>query len=226
LALRNIPSVKYRPEIDHRRSIRLSNYDYSQTGAYFVTICTHKNECILENRALSAIAERAWREIVTAVGGGDDCDFVIMPNHLHGIVWINREPSVGARHRVINSEREKHAIAGCGTEPDDVPDASPLRPASRRPTAPPHGSLGAIIGSFKSVTAKRINRVRGTPGAPVWQRNYYEHIVRSEAELKRIREYIRDNPRRWRENPENPVNAGSRPFRLRLVGFDSASQIL
>jgi len=66
------------------------------------------------------------------------------------------------------------------------------------------GSLGAVIGNFKSVTARRINRVRKTPGAPVWQRNYYEHIIRNERELNAIRQYIRDNPARWAEDIENP----------------------
>ncbi len=80
--------------------------------------------------------------------------------------------------------------------------ASPLRSA----TAPPSGSLGAIVGSFKAATAKRINNMRGSPGAPVWQRNYYEHIIRDEGDLARIRQYIRDNPARWDEDEENPMN--------------------
>jgi REP element-mobilizing transposase RayT len=72
------------------------------------------------------------------------------------------------------------------------------------PTGPPSGSLGAIVGNFKSVTARRINRVRKTPGVRVWQRNYYEHIIRNERELNGIRQYIRDNPARWAEDRENP----------------------
>ncbi|RKY87205.1 hypothetical protein DRQ11_06870, partial [candidate division KSB1 bacterium] len=66
------------------------------------------------------------------------------------------------------------------------------------------GSLGAIVGNFKSVTARRINRIRKTPGTPVWQRNYYEHIGRNETELARIREYIRLNPLKWELDRENP----------------------
>jgi putative transposase len=87
-------------------------------------------------------------------------------------------------------------------------DASPLR---ERPTGLAPGSLGAIVGNFKSVTARRINRVRGTPGAPVWQRNYYEHVVRDERALNAIRQYIADNPARWAWDTYNPAAAGPDP---------------
>ena len=69
---------------------------------------------------------------------------------------------------------------------------------------PPKRSLGTIIGSYKSAATKAINQSRGAAGAPVWQRNYYEHIIRDDADLNRIRQYIWDNPARWQEDPENP----------------------
>ena len=75
----------------------------------------------------------------------------------------------------------------------------------RRPTGPPPGSLGAIVGNFKSVTTRRVNRMRKTPGTSLWQRNYYERIIRNERELNRIRQYIYDNPARWLDEAENPV---------------------
>jgi REP element-mobilizing transposase RayT len=77
--------------------------------------------------------------------------------------------------------------------------------ATRRvaPTTLPAGSIGAIIGQYKSITSKRINRTRRTPGAPIWQRNYHDHIIRDERELARIRKYIRNNPLRWDMDPEN-----------------------
>ena len=68
----------------------------------------------------------------------------------------------------------------------------------------PAGSLGAIVGNFKSLTARRINAIRHLPGMPVWQDNYYEHIIRNEQALQRIRQYIRDNPARWDLDIENP----------------------
>lgn len=87
---------------------------------------------------------------------------------------------------------------------------APLRPDyPRRPVLLP-GSLGAIVLQFKSAAAKRINEMRKSPGAPVWQRNYYERVVRNEEDLMRIREYIFDNPRKWAEDPDNPANIPAR----------------
>ena len=114
-------------------------------------------------------------------------DFQIMPNHLHGIVFI-----VGAKHfseglsKKIN-QKEKNA--------------SPLHPIGTTP-----GSLSAIMQNFLSVTTRKINQIRKTPGAKLWQRNYYEHIIRNENELDRIREYILNNPLQWEYDKENPQN--------------------
>ena len=110
-----------------------------------------------------------------------------MPNHVHGIIWIlgeglsarqtlPRRRGVGARH------------------------ASPLRAGGGAPA----GSLGAIIGSFKAAAARRMNVARGTPGARVWQRNYYERVVRDEQEVQRVREYIQLNHLKWQFDKENP----------------------
>lgn len=104
--------------------------------------------------------------------------FVIMPNHLHGILVIT--DSLGATH------------------------ASPL--PTQPPRGPKPGSVGVVIGSFKSAATKEINKSRGTTGLPVWQRNYHEHIIRNENDLNRIREYIAFNPARWAEDEENPLN--------------------
>jgi REP element-mobilizing transposase RayT len=91
-------------------------------------------------------------------------EWIIMPNHLHGLLILSELCDVGAGH------------------------ARPLQ---------------TIVGSFKSAAAKRINEIRGTPGTAVWQRNYYEHVVRDESALNRIREYIMANPARWADDPEN-----------------------
>ena len=120
-----------------------------------------------------------------------------MPNHLHGIVWIMERDVVGARQRLQPIGPGHHA-----NDPQCSRDMSSLL----RPNGPSSGSLGAIIGSFKTATAKRINNIRQTPGAAVWQRNYYEHIIRHEDDLRRIRKYILDNPRGWADDPENPMN--------------------
>jgi len=115
--------------------------------------------------------------------------FVIMPNHIHGIIVITSDPDVGARHAV------------------------PLRmaPHAEQFGKPVPGSLSTIVRSFKSAATKRINVWRGTPGAPVWQRNYYEHILRDEASWERVREYIAHNPLRWTEDREYLGDADADP---------------
>jgi REP-associated tyrosine transposase len=195
--------VKYDHHIHHRRSIRLRDYDYRAAGAYFVTVCTHERQCIFEDAELKSVAEEVWRAVVGACGGFID-DFIVMPNHVHGIIWIPHPTTVGARQpqRSYSARRSSTLLV-----PQTVhPVASPLRTA----VGPPSGSLGAIVGSFKSATAKRINNLRSTPGNPVWQRNYYEHIIRDEDDLARIRQYIRDNPAKWADDPENPTVVGAR----------------
>ena len=157
-----------------RRKLRLPKYDYTQAGAYYVTICSYKKRCIfgevvdrqmILNR-YGKIVQTAWMKIDHHFPNVKTDQFVVMPNHIHGIFVLNPDP-----------------IAG--------------RP--RRP------SLGMVVGSFKSVTAKNINDLRGTVGADVWQRNYYEHIIRNEQSLEEIREYIANNPRNWERDPENPA---------------------
>ncbi len=182
----------------HRRSIRLQGYDYTQAGAYFVTIVTYGRELLFDDPVLRRVAETMWQRIPRHFPHVELDEWVVMPNHIHGIVVIT---DVGATHSTgVASATE----SGSGdVEPDSAKrvsgNASPLPP-----TGPPSGSLGAIVGNFKSVTARRINRIRKTPGVPVWQRNYYERVIRNERELSAIRQYIRDNPARWAEDQENP----------------------
>jgi len=152
------------PQKHHRRSIRLTGYDYIQPGAYFVTIVTQGRECLfgevvhgaIDLSQAGKIAQEEWfktGEIRPNVKLNED-EFIVMPNHVHGIIWIMDKT-------------------------DDV-----LVGAQRRcaPTKVLPGSLGAIVRAFKSATTRRINALNDTPGAPVWQRNYYEHILRNQRE--------------------------------------------
>jgi len=172
-----------------RRSVRLPGYDYGSAGVYFFTICTRGRERLfgevegntirlsgagdLVASALSSITERIPTVSLDT--------WVVMPDHIHGIVMLAGRPS---SHRVeLAAWRVKHP-----------------RPTVRpryRPAGPPARSLGAIIGSFKSATTKQVNALRGTPGLPVWQRGYHEHIIGDEEALSKIRQYIADNPLRW-----------------------------
>ena len=181
----------------HRRSVRLQGYDYSQAGAYFVTICTVQQAELLgqvtdggvQLNAYGQIVEDCWKQIPAHFPHASVDAYVVMPNHVHGTIIIDR------------------AEAGSNGNPVGATHASPL-PENVRPHGPRPGSLGAIVGAFKSAAARRINRRRGTPGTAVWQRNYYEHIVRSERALDAIREYIHQNPVRWELDRYNPSAVG------------------
>ncbi|MEW5958621.1 MAG: transposase [Chloroflexota bacterium] len=183
-----------------RRSIRLKDYDYSQSGAYFVTICTYRQSCLfgvvaagqVRLNEYGRIAHTEWlksaeirQEIALDV-------FVVMPNHIHGIVWIT------SPDRSIGNVRT-HARKG------DRPVA--LTP----PRGPAPKSLGAFLAGYKSAVTKQINQVRDSPGTPVWQRNYYEHIIRTERALAAIRQYIAQNPLRWELDRYNPATTGPDP---------------
>jgi REP element-mobilizing transposase RayT len=176
----------------HRRSIRLKGYDYTQAGAYYVTICVHHRECwfgdvVKDEMILSHIGNLAadcWNAIPEHFQNVELDEWIVMPNHVHGIIVITSDDrnatSVGATH-----VRATHA--------------SPLRPHG-----PQKRSLGAIVGSFKSAATKCVNEYRHMPKGKLWQRNYHEHIIRDDESLKNIRHYIRYNPQNWNADEENP----------------------
>lgn len=174
--------MKYNPEKHHRRSIRLKGYDYSQVGAYFVTICAQNRACLFGDivggemrlNDTGKIVADSWRWLASQYDYVELDEWVVMPNHIHGII-------------VVNDRRGDSRIAPTRTAPT----------GKRKP-------IGRLIGAFKTVSTKHINIMRGTPGIPVWQRNYYEHIVRNDESLNRIREYIKNNPLQWKLDRENP----------------------
>jgi REP element-mobilizing transposase RayT len=179
--------MKYDPDKHHRRSIRLKGYDYSAEGACFVTICTRNRECLFGQIAdgimvlneHGEIATRCWLEIPDHFPQVELDEYIVMPNHLHGVLVIR-----------------------CRGEAFGAPNASPLPPQPPHGTQP--GSLGAIIQNYKSISTRKINHQRKSPGTPVWQRNYYEHVVRNEKSLDDIRSYILSNPSCWDQDEENP----------------------
>jgi REP-associated tyrosine transposase len=198
----------------HRRSVRLPGYDYSQPGAYFVTICTHGAECLFDDPVLRRVVETAWLGMPRHFPRLSLDAWVLMPNHFHGIPILSDALVVGAMHspegpsqRQASYQAERPSMA-----PDSGRNASPLR----SPSGAPSGSLGAIIGNFKSVTARRVNRIRRSPGAQVWQLNYYEHIIRTERALTAIREYIAGNPARWCLDKHNALADGTDPLAAQL----------
>jgi len=173
-------------QFERKSSPRLKGYDYSQPGAYFVTICTLKRMCIfgkiIEDRmvmnSLGDIICHTWKDIPNHYPYVTLDKFIIMPNHIHGIVMLleNRRDS---RDRFVNLS---------------------LRKSHERKR---HG-LSEIIRGFKTWSARRINQIQNTTGTSVWQRSFYDHIIRDDDDLNRIRSYIVENPLMWDQDRNNP----------------------
>jgi putative transposase len=215
-----IDDVQYDPDRHHRRSIRLHGYEYSRAGAYFITVCTRGRQCILGdvvdgemslNKAGRAV-QAAWRDLPNHYPHIELDAFVVMPNHVHAIIVLVDETGhadVGAGFSLNGTGRSSQAPQRCQGDSVCVGKPAPTPKASRR-----HG-LPEIVRGFKTFAARCINRMRGTPGRPVWQRNYYEHIIRNDREWNAVRLYIRDNPQHWDLDRENPhaIHVGGKPGR-------------
>lgn len=190
------------PEKYHRQSIRMKGYDYTLPGAYFVTLLSQNRVCLfgeVENGEikLSKIGQLVidcWYGIPKMFNNIELDEFVLMPNHLHGILLINEAPGKGEAFSDMNTSQ--HVLG--------LENASPLQPRGTQ-----SGSLSAVIQNFKSVSTRRVNQKFFKSGNKIWQRSFYERIVRNDRELNAIRQYILDNPLNWEMDKENPVNSSS-----------------
>lgn len=197
-------------KIHHRRSIRLKEYDYSQNGAYFVTICTRDSACLFGEvingvvylNDAGNIVHTVWDDLPNHYDGIVLDAFVAMPNHVHGIIIITNSI------RADRTERAGSAWAGLKPVPTNDGNEYAFSVGAGLQPAHPH-KLSEIIRGLKTFSARRINQTRETPGVPVWQRNYYEHIIRNDESLVRIQEYIANNPMQWHEDNENPAHVPS-----------------
>jgi len=193
--------MEYRPNEHNRRSIRLPGYDYSQAGAYFVTICIQDQKFLLGETIGSKMQlNDAGRMIKTIWAGlpnrfpfAETDQFIVMPNHIHGIIILT-EDYMGEHRGGEHKGGGEHKVRpyGEGQPRGTLPD-----------------TIGRIIQAFKSITTSEyIVGVRQNSWTPfqgrLWYRNYYEHVIRDENELNRIREYIIYNPANWPEDRENP----------------------
>jgi putative transposase len=173
-----------------RRSIRLNGYDYTQPGAYFVTVVTYHRECLFGDVVdgqvrLNEEGEIAIDEWFRAANLRPYVklfpeEFVVMPNHIHGIIWI------------VDMEIRRGAAT-----------LRPYKISKFQHANVPPKSLGAIVRAYKSAVTYHINAIRNSRGKPIWQRNYYEHIIRDQSELEDIAGYIFANPVHWADDPEN-----------------------
>ena len=179
--------MKFDSQKHHRRSIRVPDYDYSQPGAYFITIVAWRRESLfgeiingeMQLNNAGQIVWDVWQSLPARFPQITLGTAVVMPNHFHGIVIINETP-VGVIHELplrVTNQKER-----------------------RRMTIP------LVVGYFKMNTAKRINKILNSEGTPVWQRNYYEHVIRDDEEHNRIHLYIEVNIDNWVNDEENPVN--------------------
>ena len=173
--------MKYDSKVHHRRSIRLKGYDYSQNGAYFLTICAYNKRCLFGKIVNTEInlndagrmIEDEWHNLAVRFNNIQLDEHIVMPNHFHGIIMVGA-PIMGTQD---------------------------VRPAEKAPTrgAP---TISKIIGAFKSITTcKYIDGVKihewPSFDKKLWQQNYYEHIIRNETSLEKIRNYVLGNPGNW-----------------------------
>jgi putative transposase len=173
--------MPFDPNLHHRRSIRLKDYDYSQPGAYFITICTEGRNCLfgdvvntwMKLNDYGQLVQSCWDDLPMHYPYLATDAFMIMPNHVHALMVLLDDIHVGAG----------------------------LRPAQDTPAK--RHSIPEIVRALKSFSARRINELRRTQGMVVWQRDYYDHIVRDEGELRWIREYIVNNPAGWETDIDN-----------------------
>lgn len=189
--------MSYDPERHHRRSIRLPGYDYSQAGAYFVTLVAFQRAClfgeikngVMQLSPMGQIADEHWRAIPDHFPHVTLGAYVVMPNHVHGIIIIHdgrdtpwRVPTGDvSTGRVPTNNREQFG-----------------KPVS--------GSLATIIRQYKSSVTQRIRKELDHPW--VWQKNYYEHILRNDEDHERIHRYIEANIANWVMDDENPLKTG------------------
>jgi putative transposase len=202
---------KFNPEIHHRRSIRLKGYDYTRPGYYFFTICTMGRENLfweiinkrIQLNNFGKILEMTWLDLPNHNTNLILDSFVIMPDHFHGIIRIiKKENSVG-----VGSASVVNVGAGLEPAPTESLHSEPapteslhseIAPTAIAQTVVNH-PLSEIIRQLKTFSARRINEARNMTGISVWQRDYYETIIRNELMLKRIRKYIRNNPANLRD---------------------------
>jgi putative transposase len=208
----------------HRRSIRLPGADYAQPGAYFITLVSANRDCLFgkimdDSMQLSPtgiIADEHWRAIPDHFPNVELGPYVIMPNHIHGVLVITSKSTTPADANDtsrINTVGATQWVAPSSSTPTDVNNAKRGNPTSPTPTiaddakrgdlpnGPQPGSIGAILGAYKMSVTRRV--MREMEIAQIWQRNYYEHIIRDATDWNRIEDYIGSNIEHWSTDDEN-----------------------
>ncbi|HIJ95855.1 MAG TPA: hypothetical protein HPP94_08990 [Desulfuromonadales bacterium] len=212
----------YNPDIHHRRSIRLRNFDYSTAGAYFVTLCTQGHMCLfgdicngeIKLNHAGHIVTELWSRLPERFPGIFLSEFTVMPNHFHAIIFItdpnihefNNGDIVGAPLAAPVFDVQKCSKGAASAKNQGAASAENQGAASavNQGAASSAPTLGKIMRAFKSISAIEVNRELDRQGKPLWQRNYFERIIRDENEMANVSEYIIQNPMRWIDDKYNP----------------------
>ena len=181
--------MKYDPEKHHRRSIRLKGYDYSQPGAYFITICTHQRQCLfgeiidgeMSLNEYGVIVRSHWLRLPQYYSNLKLDEFVVMPNHLHGILILSN----------ASIEASSSAVS---------PNKLLIHPPEFVTKPAPKPGVSEIVRGFKTFSSRRINQKRKAPNTPVWQRTYYDRIIHNSIAFQATQNYIQTNPHRWNKD--------------------------
>jgi REP element-mobilizing transposase RayT len=187
---------KFDSQKHHRHSFRFPEYDYSQPGAYFVTMVAWHRECLfgevvdgkMKLSKFGLVATQQWEKLPKRFRNIELGAFVIMPNHMHGIIVIMAGRGTAENLQSLDGESTRRA------------------PTQEQFQKPVKGSIPTIVRSYKSAVSYRINLIRDTQDIPVWQRNYYEHVIRDDKDLQKKTDYINANPLLWDQDEENPSN--------------------
>ena len=164
-----------------RRSVRLPSYDYAVDGVYFVTICRRERKLFFEGPAMKAIAEDCWKRIPAHHPGVNIDEWIVMPNHVHGLLaFEGQRRGVQLNAPTVRDLTRRHSVI------------------SPRP-----GTLPVLVRTYKAAVTTQCRRAGFSDFA--WQRNYYEHIIRDDDDLIRVRQYILDNPLQWELDEYNPA---------------------
>ena len=187
---------KYNPDIHHRRSIRLTGHDYSQSGLYFITLCTIDRTCMFGNvvegkmqlNDIGQLVEQEWLNTINI--RHDDVrlhNYIVMPNHFHAIIEIRRGESHSPQSHSSQSHLSQSDSPSITNECNINENDLPQRMKS------PSKMVGAIVRGFKGAVSRQL-------GYSIWQRNYYEHIIRTDASYRHISNYIENNPTKWQSD--------------------------
>jgi REP element-mobilizing transposase RayT len=201
--------MSYNPEIHKRKSIRLKGYDYSQEGLYFITLCCQNRECLfgqIHNGSMilndaGKMIENEWLNLENRFPNIELHEFIVMPNHFHGILKI-----VGAALAVAQSTPVRAALVDAQSTLAVAQNEMETQTIEGQPQGiAPTKTIGDMMGAFKSITT--VEYIRGVKNlgwkpfdGKIWQRNYYEHIIRNEQSYQNISNYIINNPAKWQDD--------------------------